>query len=281
MGTLEPGSCSEGQLEPPGPCVQAPPPLVPAGPRDHAKRGSQPGGESRRAGSDPSGPEGPLEATTELTQFPTQGKGARWGVSGTGWRLVFEPWGSQRPRVPPFEHLSILGLSLPGLKAVARLGSRRRAQGARLARLPHPPALAANGSSSPALRCPGRRGLGRIKQPEGRTQRSQRARGSRAAKRPRGTLWGRRVQLPRAEANPESVASGTKYTSVSSSRGAFRRERRPARDRFPELPITWHRCAHSPKPARIQPQSAARARAATGPWAPEKPQQVHRCSLHR
>lgn len=167
LGTLEPGSCSEGQLEPPEPCVRAPPPLVPAGPRDHAKRGSQRGGESRRAGSDPSGPEGPLEATTELTQFPTQGKGARWGVSGTGWRLVFEPRGSQRPRVLSFEHLSILGLSLPGLKVVARLGSPRLAQGARLALPPHPPALAANGSSSPALHCPGRRGLGRIKQPGG------------------------------------------------------------------------------------------------------------------
>lgn len=110
------------------------------------------GRESWWVGRDPSSPEGPLEARTQLTQFSTQGKGARWGVSRNGWRLVFEPWGSQRLRVLPYRHLRFLGLCLPGLNNVARLGSPRVAQGARLTSLPHPPTPVANGSSSrPAL----------------------------------------------------------------------------------------------------------------------------------
>lgn len=68
-----------------------------------------------------------------------------------------------------YEHLSILRLRLPGLRAVATPGSPRLALGACLTVFPTPLVPAANGSSLPALRSPGRRGLGRIKQAEGGT----------------------------------------------------------------------------------------------------------------
>lgn len=70
LGTLEPGSRSEGQLEPPGPCVQAPPPRVPP-----ATPGGEAGGKVRDGGLDDIqvAPKA-LETWTELTHFPTPGK---------------------------------------------------------------------------------------------------------------------------------------------------------------------------------------------------------------
>lgn len=188
---------------------------------------------------------------------------------------------SQRPRGLPYRYLSILWLCLLGLSEVARPGSPCLAQGARLTRLPHPPAPAANGSSSPALSSPCRRGLGRIKQAEERTQRSQRAGGSRAFRRPRGTLWGTRLQLPRAEANPKVSLQG-RSTQRLLPAGAP-----PAGNGGPPgaaSPSSLYLGTAAPT-LPSQPWSSRSLRAwageAPGPWTLQKPQLVHRCSLHR
>lgn len=108
LGTLEPGSRSEGQLEPPEPCVQAPPALAPVGPSGHAGQGSRWEGERRRAGSDPSSPESPRDLDRVDPLFhPRESSplGREWDRLALG----FEPRGSQPrarallqvPRYPP------------------------------------------------------------------------------------------------------------------------------------------------------------------------------------
>lgn len=146
-----------------------PPPLAAAGHLDLAKLRSHWRSEKHSAGLDPSRPEGPGERAsvcrgqTELTHFSTQGKkpaGARTRRAG---RPVFEPrsspipvhasvWASKSPRAAPPR------TERGGQGRVPKPRSRGPPH-----RLPHPPAPAANGSSSPALRSFGRRGLERIK----------------------------------------------------------------------------------------------------------------------
>lgn len=144
---------------------------------------------------------------------------------------------------------------------MARPGSPCLAKEARLARLPHPPAPAANGSSLPALSSPGRRGLGRIKQAEEKTWRPQRAGDSRAFRRPRGTL-----RYPSAA--PQSGSKPRKCHFRDEVHDSFSQQGRLPRGkeaRFPELPIPGHRCAVSPQPAPVRPQSAMMGRRGAGP----------------
>lgn len=92
------------------------------------------------------------------------------------------------------------------------------------------------------------------------------------------TYAGGACSSPERKQTPKVSLQGR--NTAAPNRGPFHREWRPARDRVPELPIPGHLCAHYPEPARVQLQSASTG-AEPGPWALQKPQLVHRCSLHR
>lgn len=202
-----------------------------------------------------------LETWTELTHFPTPEKAARWGVSGTGWRLVLSLGVRSAARALRSRHLGILPQRLPGM--CSRPGSPRLAQGARLTRLPHPPEPAANGSSSPALGSRGRRGLGRMKQGEGRKLAVAEGPDSRAPRRPGGRLWGRRLQLPERKRIPRALLQERNTPQLPPARAPPAGTE--ARRHFPGLPTPCRRCAHSRGPAGVQPQFASRSRRGAGP----------------
>lgn len=158
------------------------------------------------------------------------------GCEQDRWRLVLEPWGPQGPRVLPYRPLSIRGLRLPGLSRAAGPGSLCPAQGARLAPLLHPrrpQPMAPRGRPS----LPGRRGLGRIKQAEGKAGRP-RGLGAPAPSRARRDAPRCASAAPQSGSKPVIAASPHRAAPLPG-------ERRPA---SPSSPFPGA-AAPSPEPA--------------------------------
>ena len=147
-------------------------------------------------------------------------------------------------------------------------------------RLPHPPAPAANGSSSPALRSPGRRRLGRIKQAERRTLVIAEGRGLPRYPEAERNALGQASAAPRRGSKPRKVWLQGRNLQQPLPAGAP-----PAGNGGPlgtASPGSLFPGTSAPAPPS-QPGSSrslqARAGAAPGPLALQKPQLVHRCSF--
>lgn len=198
-----------------------------------------------------------LETWTELTHFSTPGKAARWGVSGTGWRLVLSLGVRSPARALCSRYLGILRPRLLGMHA----GPGQARVSAPRARGPPHPSTPPPGTRSQWLLVASppharQAGTGENKAGRGAKASDRRALGTPA-------LPGGWEACPGTEASPESAASGTKYTTASPGPGASRGDGGLAP--LPGLPTPCHRGAHSRGPAGVQPQFASGSRRGAGP----------------
>lgn len=204
-----------------------------------------------------------FETWTELTHFSTQGKAVRWGVSGTGRRLVLS--------------LGVRGTvrALLGAPGHPRTASPRRVSRGR-ARVPAP---RAGGAPHPSTPPPGARsqwllvagprlgrqaGTGTIKQAERGRLVLARGRGLPRCPESRRHAPGQASAELLNGSKPRKRCSRNEIHNGFYWRGRLPRGRRPGTASLGSL-FPCHRCAHSREPAGVPQQFANRSRRGAGP----------------